>query len=131
MEAYLLQLSDEKEELGDSSLLAYLKQLAPPAVDLEFRSLCLNEEDADGVALLQKLIRWTMRQIETGRDYELLQAYLHRFLTIYSELISSQPQLAADITALKRAQFDANVKFRHLLQKNLCLLKMTGNIPIT
>ena len=51
---------EDKEDEGDGGeaekeiegpILEYLKSLPPPAIDLEFRALCTNEEDAEGTYL--------------------------------------------------------------------------------
>lgn len=111
-------------------VMEYLKKLPPPAVDLEMRALCTYEEDAEGIELLSMLLRWLAVHIATGEDFEILQAYLHRALTIYLHLIMKLPQLTAELKALQAAHATANSRFRHLVQKNLCLLKMMGNLPI-
>ena len=113
-----------------SPLLEYLKTLPPPAVDLELRALCPHEEDAEGLDLLSQLLQWLARHIATGENFEVLQAYLHRTLTIYLPLSLKLPQLTSDLHALVAAHTAASSRFRGLVQKNLCLLKMMGNLPI-
>jgi hypothetical protein len=117
---------------GDSRnvVMEYLKKLPPPAVDLEFRSLCTYEEDEEGIELLRQLLQWLTAHITTGEDFEILQAYLHRMLSIYMHMIMKLPALIPDLRALQEAHVVANSRFRHLVQKNLCLLKMMGNLPI-
>ena len=127
--AYLLSESSSLGG-GSSAVLEYLKKLPPPAVDLELRALCTHEEDTEGAELLRALLQWLTRCIATGEDFEVLQAYLHRALTIYQHLLTQLPALAEDLAALQRAHASANHRFRHLVQKNLCLLKMMGNLPI-
>lgn len=115
---------------SSSVLLEYMKKLPPPAVDLELRALCTHDEDAEGVELLRQLLTWLAAHIATGRDFEVLQAYLHRALSIYAPLITKVPQLGGVLEGLRTAHQGANGRFRHLVQKNLCLLKMMGNLPI-
>lgn len=114
----------------EGPLLAYMKKLAPPAVDLELRALCTHAEDAEGVDLLVRLLRWLARRIATGADFEVLQAYLHRALVIYLPLVAAVPELAVEVAALQKAHAEAASRFRHLVQKNLCLLKLMANLPI-
>lgn len=121
-----------EQSSGDARnlVMEYLKKLPPPAVDLEMRALCTYEEDEEGIELLRLLLQWLTKHITTGEDFEILQAYLHRTLTIYLHLIMKLPQLKKDLQALQQAHAVASDRFRHLVQKNLCLLKMMGNLPI-
>lgn len=118
------------DESSTSVLLEYLKKLPPPAVDLEMRALCTHDEDAEGLELLRLLLTWLASHIATGQDFEVLQAYLHRALSIHAPLIMKAPLLTEVLAELRTAHQGANGRFRHLVQKNLCLLKMMGNLPI-
>jgi hypothetical protein len=128
--AYLLAEGDTAAAGEDSAVLQYLRKLAPPAVDLEMRALCTHEEDEEGRGLLALLLRWLARHIGTGANFEILQAYLHRALAIYLPMIVQLPELRAELDALQSKQTEASDRFRHLVQKNLCLLKIMGNLPI-
>lgn len=112
-------------------LMDYLKQLPPPAVDLELRALYTYEGDEEGVKLLQLLLKWLTKHTRSGNNYEVLQAYIHRTLTIYSQTILQLPILQVDLQALYEAHHHTSSRFRNLIQKNLCLLKLIGNLPIT
>lgn len=114
-----------------SVLMDYLKRLPPPAVDLELRALYTYEGDEEGVYLLKLLLQWLAKQVRSGNNYEVLQAYIHRTLTIYSQTILQLPVLQSDLQALHDAHSFTSSKFRNLIQKNLCLLKLIGNLPIT
>ena len=133
--AFLLVESAPQEPVGNaqksmSVLMEYLKKLPPPAVDLEIRALCTHEEDEEGKLLLQHLLHWLTKHIASGEDFEILQAYLHRVISIYEQLIMKMPDLKEDLEQLQHAHSIANDRFRNLVQKNLCLLKMMGNLPI-
>jgi hypothetical protein len=134
--AYLLQDASTHEDFVDaapgtySALLEYLKQLPPPAVDLEIRALCSHEGDEEGVALLRYWLGWLRERIDVGDHFEILQAYLLRTLTIYAELAMKVPQLAADLRTLSIACMASGDRFRAIVQKNLCLMKMMASIPI-
>ena len=120
--------ADDEE---DGPILTYLKQLAPPAVDVELRALCTHEEDEEGLSLLRCLLAWFARKLRTGLNFEVLQAYLHRTLTIYSELILKQPTLAADVETVRYVHSEGSGRFRQLVQSNLCLLKLMAGLPPT
>jgi hypothetical protein len=127
---YSSSSADAEEKAVPTTLMNYLKKLPPPAVDLELRALCTHEGDEEGIQLLHALLLWLTRNAACGDNFEVLQAYIHRTLTIYMEMMIATPSLAAELVALKTAHAAANSRFRHLVQKNLCLLKLMGDLPI-
>ena len=60
---------------------------------------------------------------------KVVQAYLHRFLTVHSDVISEHESLAHVAEGLAATQASANRHLRGLLQKNLCLIKFFTNAP--
>jgi hypothetical protein len=122
---------DTNTPLENEKILNFLIKLPPPAIDLEFRSLCTNENDEDGVLLLRCLLVWLAYQIETGSNFEILQAYLHRILVIYLDLMIKNENIKNEIEYVKNIHEKSSKKFRNIIQKNLCLLKMLANIPIS
>lgn len=132
--AYLLKdvsSLNSNDSNSEGVLISYLKKLPAPAVDIELRALCTYEGDEEGVVLLKHFCQWLTRQIITGENFEILQAYLHRTLTIYLSMMMLIPQLNVELETLRQAHAAASNRFRHLVQKNLCLLKLMGNLPIT
>ena len=107
----------------------YYKSIGPPAVDAEMRALCRDAQDEVGVQLLGDMLAWIEEDLLTGENFEVLQAYLYRFLYIYSEVILECPHLFARLQGVKKAHQNSCKKFRHLVQSNLCVLKMMAQIP--
>ena len=105
-------------------------RLGPPAVDLEMRSLCPHDEDAEGKRLLSLTIRLFSREIKSGRNFEVVQAYIYRFFTIYSDVILKTPSLHSDLKELSEIHQRSSDSFRTLIQSNLCLLKVLAQLPI-
>ena len=68
------------------ALTVFLYSLPPSALDTEMRSLCSYDEDEEGVQLIAVLLLWFAQQFDSGSNFEILQAYLHRVMSIYSEL---------------------------------------------
>ena len=112
-------------------LLDYLKQLSAPAIDVQLRALYSYEGDEEGEHNLQLLLNWLAEKIETGQDFELLQAYLHRILTIFDKAMITLPELAETVQKVKAVSETASDRFRHLLHRNLCMFKTLANIPIS
>ena len=112
-----------------SATLDYLKTLAPPAVDLEFRALCTHGEDEEGLKLLHCLLSWLAQCMSSGRDFEVLEAYLHRTLLVYGEIIVTKPSLLSLAQRISAAHADSSERLRGLVQGNLCLLKLFAGLP--
>ncbi len=58
--------------------MAHLKSLSPSAIDFEFQTLSLEKDCIQLIMVMQML----EDQLETNRDYELVQAYLNVFLKV-------------------------------------------------
>ena len=114
-----------------SVLMEYLKQLPPSAIDLEFRALYIYDGDDEGIILLQQLLQWLTIHIQSGENFEILQAYLYRILIIYSDIIIKLSSFKLVVSKLYNIHYNSSIRFRNLIQKNLCLLKMLANLPIT
>jgi hypothetical protein len=136
-------------------LLEHMKTLPPPALDLELRALCNTNvvdpvtADEEGVKLLLTLLQFFESSIAQATDFELLQAYLTRTLVIYSETLLNivmaangadnngghskrryGKAIAASLFNLLGAHQQSVQAFRHLLQNNMCLLKLLSGLPM-
>jgi hypothetical protein len=105
--------------------------LTPSSIDVEFNSLCTNNEDFQGIELVYFLLVWVQTQLDTGIDFELIQAYLHRILSIHSELIRKTISFSEIVSKIKSTQEEKFSKFEGLVQSNLCLLKLFSNITFS
>jgi hypothetical protein len=114
-----------------SVLMEYLKQLPPSAIDLEFRALYIYDGDEEGIMLLEQFLQWITIHIQSGENFEILQAYLYRMLIIYSDTIIKLSSFKLVLSKLYHIHYNSSIRFRNLIQKNLCLLKMLANLPIT
>ena len=112
-----------------SPTLAYFKTLPPPAVDLELRALCTHGKDEEGLQLLHCLLAWITERFKTGLDFEIMEAYLHRTLLIYGEIVVSTPSLLQLAKTLGEVHSASTQRLRTLVQGNLCLLKLLAGLP--
>jgi U3 small nucleolar RNA-associated protein 21 len=126
------KLSDEIFDYDAASetspILEYLKTISPSAVDVDLRALCMHDDDVEGILYLRAMISMFARQLATGLDFEVLQAYLHRFLLIHCDVMRKHPDILDEISDLKFSTDSAGEKFREALQKNLCLLKVFAKL---
>ena len=123
---------ESSENYGQNSaspVLTYLMSVPPSSIDVEFRALCLNEEDEEGLELLGFVLISLTNNLKSGRHFEVLQAYLHRFLSIYAEYIMRTPELSEKLVELKAVHALYAEKFRHIVQSNLCVLKILSQLP--
>lgn len=130
---------------SDSAVLAYMKTLAAPAVDVDINALCTNDlelrqqiqDNPTSAPPLALWLQWLTRSSALGHDFELIQAYIHRTLAVYSELLLKSPvtlaegsSLVSDLFALQSANDEMTNNFRLSVQRNLCMLKILANIPL-
>ena len=93
------------------------------------QALCLHENDEEGIYWLRCLFAWMTHELQSGRNFEVMQAYVFRSLHLYSEMLMKMPQLAKEVADLREVHLSGCHKFRDLVQSNLCLLKLFANIP--
>jgi len=111
-----------------SDITTYLKSLSPPQIDLEMQALCLGSFDDEGLLLLGQALHYFIHEVKHHRDFEVVQAYLNRFLKIYSETLMEDPELCATATRLHQLEEQANRRVKDLTQQNLCLLNFLSNL---
>lgn len=71
-------------------------------------------------------------KFSSGANFEILQAYLHRLLAVYAELILKQPDaLSVELEKVRAVHAASSNRFRFLVQSNICLLKMFAGLPPT
>lgn len=114
-----------------SKVSDHLMSLAPPAVDLELRALCEGKDDKEGLQILARLLTHLAELLVSGTGFELAQAYLHRTLVIYAELLLTAPGVKEPLETLLDLNEKGCFRLRDLIQSNLCLLKLMANLPPT
>jgi U3 small nucleolar RNA-associated protein 21 len=115
---------------GADRILDYLKSLSPSAIDVEFRMLCTNDEDEEGMQYVKCLLEWIAGHFHRGTNFDLLQAYLHRLLLIYSESLLKQPNVKIVLDRLLGSHAQGSERLRDLVQNNLCLLKLFTGVSL-
>lgn len=85
-----------------------------------------------GLGLLRCFLLWMVAKLSSGTNFEILQAYLHRLLAVYAELILKQPDaLSIELERVREVHAASSNRFRFLVQSNICLLKMFAGLPPT
>ena len=47
----------------------------------------------EGLSLSSMLLMWTLQRLRKGADFEVLEAYLHRILEVYADVIMASVEL--------------------------------------
>ena len=120
----------DDDEGGDATLLpfdadsvaAHLSSLPPSAVDVELRSLCLGPGDADGMAVLGRLLGYFAVRVGSGRQFELTQAQLALTLQLFAETIAGDEALREAAGRIQSALDTHCARLSGLLDAGLCML---------
>lgn len=130
LEAVTVDSRAAPAEQSTDALQDYLRSLPAPAVDVEFRALCSGAEDAEGLVLLCRLLGWLADRIASGKDFELMQAYLHRLLVVFGAMaagLDDRP-LGAALRRLLEAHEAGCGRYGDLVQRCLCLVRVLSGI---
>ena len=67
-------------------------------------------------------------QLTSRRDFEVMQAYLNRFLVVYGDTIALRKPLREQLEQLLQAQKASWGGLQELLQHNMCLLQFMADV---
>jgi len=110
-------------------ILQFLMTLSPSAVDVEIQSLCLHSEDSEGILYIRAMINMFVNELETRNNFQVLEAYLNRFLCIHSDVLIEKMEGLSDVFKLNSIHSLVSNKFRHILERNVCILKIFAKLP--
>jgi U3 small nucleolar RNA-associated protein 21 len=79
--------ASEVASLAYKPVLEFLKKCPASKVDVEFRSLCLGDFDAEGIDLIGYGLDFFTLEIGRRSDFEALEAYLNRYLRIHAGML--------------------------------------------
>ncbi|KAJ2162414.1 rRNA-processing protein utp21 [Coemansia sp. RSA 552] len=89
-----------QETMSFGVVFDYLKELNPSAIDVEIRTLPVDED----LRALKAFIRATTAQLQSKRDFELAQAYLQVFLNVFADVIRANAGELEPLLAELRSQ---------------------------
>jgi len=107
-----------------SKALEHLKKLSPSAIDFEFQVLS-NLDDFKQLKLIFKMLEF---QLDSNRDYELVQAYLNVFLKYHMDTIAKNTELLPFAESLREKQRESWLRLQNLFHNNLCLVQFFSSI---
>ncbi|XP_065914594.1 WD repeat-containing protein 36-like isoform X2 [Dysidea avara] len=97
-----------------------LKSMGPSAIDVELRSL--GPEGGGSEEMLHHMMQLLLSQLKTGKDFELVQAYMSLFLKIYASHIAESSELVKLAEELLSEQQHVWGRIQQQLDKNSCLI---------
>ncbi|KAL7544274.1 hypothetical protein ACHAWF_010216, partial [Thalassiosira exigua] len=126
-----------------SIVTSYLSKMGPSSIDVEMSSLCYGLHDlAEGLPLLHLAASWLLEACATRQSFEAINAYLHRFLHIHSDVITRIDQVMQEetgtlehpkreesgaffetIALLREKQREASNRLQGKMQHTVCLLR--------
>lgn len=105
----------------------------PSAIDLALSSLCYGTHDIENGPALQYLnitMQYFIEAIQSKEDYEVINAYLHRFLYLHGSTIMNQllhcegeERLVLSMKELRKEHCISSKKLYEKCQYTLCLLR--------
>jgi U3 small nucleolar RNA-associated protein 21 len=101
-----------------SALLAALMKMGPAAIDLEIRSLSLEND----VEQLRYFLKFIACELKARKHFELAQSYMHLFLQVHGETIGQSPHLLDVIKTVTDEQSLSWIHIEGLFQHSLCVL---------
>ncbi len=114
----------------DIDAIKYLYSLAPAKVDQEIRLLCLHEQDIVGLRLLQGLLQMIFQNQHLLQNFDVIQSYVHRILTIHGSKLCASYDLRSTIDHAKHGTHIAVHQLQVLVYTALCILKTNLNIQL-
>ena len=86
---FIRKLRESYKASNFQGFVNYMKVLSPSATDFEFKMIGSD----NGYRDLQQLIEILVAVMESGRDFEILQAYMNAILKIHTDVFVSNPQI--------------------------------------
>ncbi|XP_030844330.1 WD repeat-containing protein 36 [Strongylocentrotus purpuratus] len=110
------------------AVLKFLKTMSPSRIDMEFRSL--DPVGGGSVLAMRQFISFLHHSLTTGRDYELIQAYLALFLKLHGAMIARESDLAEELSSLAQIQESSWLRIQRHFDQSLCLVKYLKSAKI-
>ncbi|CAI5709122.1 unnamed protein product [Peronospora destructor] len=127
-------VQEEKDEDHTGSrfneVAAYIQSLSASGADVEMSTLCMGDFDEEGKKVLGFFLEFLREEMRTRRDFQVLQAYLNRFLKLHEELLVADPTLLAQVDELGAVQQQQWQHLQKLLHNNLCLVQYLSKIQM-
>ena len=116
--AFQKQLLQADCDAGCVAMMVMLKSMGPASIDLEIRSLGLEDDGAQ----LRTFLGFIRHHLATKQDFELAQSYLNLFLQVHGDVLSGSDSFAVDLKATLDEQDLCWNHLDALFQHSLCAI---------
>jgi U3 small nucleolar RNA-associated protein 21 len=93
--------------------------MSPSAIDAEVQLLSSDQDFLDH----QMFLRMVIYQMQTNRDFELMQSYLRLYLKYHTDVCMANPSVLELIKEMKSLQQERSQRLLKLLHSNLCMIQ--------
>ena len=127
-----LQGTKEEQRVEDDKIMQHLLSLTASGVDLEFRTLQSvglefgGDETETKQSILLALVHLFRRLLSYRSSFQVVQAYLDLFLTIFHQDIIEERSLQTALHELSNDHGDVWHHLEQLIQNSLCMLQYFG-----
>ncbi len=93
--------------------------MSPSSIDAEVQLLSIDQDFLDH----QMFLRMVIHQMESNRDFEVVQSYLRLYLKYHTDVCLANGTLLELINQLKSLQHERSERLLRLLHSNLCMIQ--------
>lgn len=112
------------EEAKYDEAMDHLRSQSASGVDVELKTINLE----NGANDLRLVVDFLVHQLESGKDFGHIQAYINIVLKAHGEVMVEQEHLQNDLKRLREAQRQSWARLESLFHHNLCLVAYFQNI---
>lgn len=109
--------------------------LTPSELDIQLQNLLdydqTSESDTTDIHAIQQFFAFLEDTLQTRRNFELIQAVLHRILVVHASALVQFPPLLGQLLQVQSAQSLSGQSLQNMLHLTLCLTKSLLSIPIS
>eukprot|EP00026_Physarum_polycephalum_P000231 Phypoly_transcript_00231.p1 GENE.Phypoly_transcript_00231~~Phypoly_transcript_00231.p1 ORF type:complete len:947 (+),score=145.37 Phypoly_transcript_00231:28-2841(+) len=118
---WMLLLADKKY----SEAMLLLASLSPSGIDFELHSVPLT----DDYFWFVRVLKFFRHELKTNYRFELVQAYMNRFLKIHNDVLTKR-EVSVPLEKLLQTQQASWQRIESIFHSNLCLVNYFSNLRI-
>jgi U3 small nucleolar RNA-associated protein 21 len=127
-----LLVSYSEGKVKSNEISTFLNSLNPYLVDLEIRNLdpLLNLDAGEENSLLEYFLNYIYEEVLSKHNFELVQAYLNRFLKVFTDVCLKDKRLKSKLEGINREIENNYNTVEYLFNNTMCLISHFGKIQI-
>eukprot|EP00794_Sanderia_malayensis_P006767 gene6767-7529_t len=109
-------------------IMDLLKEMSPSTIDVEFR--IASPLAGGSLTIVRQFLEFIHQGLKSGKDYELLQAYLGLFLKLHGKLVATEPSLREIAAEILETQTTSWNRCEELMNQSNCLINYFKNATL-